>query len=84
MDQPSGPVNLITAIWGRDYGWLWWKGDFNVRGVAQPGMYASGNGGNLILVLPAERLVAVITASNYNRSSPSMDFFRDAILPTIL
>jgi hypothetical protein len=46
-------------------------------------MFASGNGGNMIFVLPAERLVVVITASNYNRSSPSMSFFRDSILTTI-
>jgi CubicO group peptidase (beta-lactamase class C family) len=72
-----------TAIWGEGYGWLWWKSDFYVRGAERPGMYASGNGGNLILVIPGERLVVVITASNYNRSSPSMTFFRDSILSTI-
>ena len=72
-----------TAIRGGPYGWLWWKSDFNVRGAAQPGMFASGNGGNMIFVLPGERLVVVITASNYNRSSPSMGFFRDSILPTV-
>jgi CubicO group peptidase (beta-lactamase class C family) len=72
-----------TAIGGESYGWLWWKSSFRVRGVAKPGMYASGNGGNLILVVPSERLVVVITASNYNRASPSMIFFRDSILPTI-
>ena len=73
----------FTAIRGDGYGWLWWKGSFNVRGVVQPGMYASGNGGNFIFVLPAERLVVVITASNYNRNGPSYGFFRDSILPTI-
>ncbi len=73
----------VTAIWGESYGWLWWKSSFHVRGLAQRGMYASGNGGNLILVVPSERLVVVITASNYNRASPSMNFFRDSILPTI-
>jgi len=72
-----------TAIHGEGYGWLWWKSSFQVRGSSQPGMYASGNGGNMIFVLPAERLVVVITASNYNRSSPSMGFFRDSILPAI-
>ena len=68
---------------GEGYGWLWWKSYYYVRGVVQPGMYASGNGGNYIFVLPSERLVVVITASNYNRNGPSQGFFRDSILPTI-
>jgi CubicO group peptidase (beta-lactamase class C family) len=73
----------FTAIRGEGYGWLWWKSFYTVRGVVQPGMYASGNGGNFIFVLPSERLVVVITASNYNRNGPSYGFFRDSILPTI-
>lgn len=73
----------LTAMHGEGYGWLWWKSFFYVRGAVQPGMYASGNGGNLILVVPSERLVVVIAASNYNRSGPSMSIFRDSILPTI-
>jgi CubicO group peptidase (beta-lactamase class C family) len=72
-----------TAIHGRGYGWLWWKDSFLVRGAAQEGIYASGNGGNFIFVLPAERLVVVVTASNYNRNGPSEGFFRGSILPTI-
>lgn len=76
----------LTAIRGEGYGWLWWKTVFYVhsRDTLVEGLYASGNGGNLILVVPSERLVAVITASNYNRSSPSMSFFRDLIMSTIL
>jgi CubicO group peptidase (beta-lactamase class C family) len=74
----------LTAMHGEGYGWLWWKSYYTVRGAVQPGMYASGNGGNYIFVLPSERLVVVITASNYNRNGPSQGFFRDTILPTIV
>jgi CubicO group peptidase (beta-lactamase class C family) len=63
-------AQTLTAIRGEGYGWLWWKSFYYVRGVVQPGMYASGNGGNYIFVLPSERLVVVITASNYNRNGP--------------
>jgi CubicO group peptidase (beta-lactamase class C family) len=73
----------LTAIRGEGYGWLWWKSFYYVRGAVQPGMYASGNGGNYIFVIPGERLVVVITASNYNRNGPSQGFLRDSILPTI-
>lgn len=65
---------------GGGYGWLWWKSQFAVRGAPQDGLFASGNGGNFIFVLPQERLVAVINASNYNRGGPSEDFFRNGIL----
>jgi CubicO group peptidase (beta-lactamase class C family) len=73
----------LTAMHGEGYGWLWWKSYYYVRGAVQPGMYASGNGGNYIFVLPSERLVVVITASNYNRNGPSQGFFRESILPTV-
>ncbi|MEO8016202.1 MAG: serine hydrolase [Pseudomonadota bacterium] len=73
----------VTAINGDGYGYLWWKAGFPVRGHAQEGIFASGNGGNFIVVLPAERLVVVVTASNYNRNGPSMPFIRDTILPTL-
>lgn len=65
---------------GNGYGWLWWKSQFMVRGTAQDGLFASGNGGNFIFVLPQERLVAVVNASNYNRTGPSESFFRSGIL----
>jgi len=75
---------LTTAYGeGNGYGWLWWKSRFNVRGTPQDGIFASGNGGNFIYVLPQERLVVVINASNYNIRGPSDDFFRINILTTI-
>ena len=76
-------AQTLTAMHGEGYGWLWWKSFYFVRGATQSGLSASGNGGNYIFVVPAERLVVVITASNYNRNGPSQGFFRDSILPTI-
>jgi hypothetical protein len=48
--------------------------------------YAEGNGGNFILVLPAERLVVSFSASNYD--SPAFDrpltILTQRILPALL
>ncbi len=47
------------------YGYLWWRRDFEAGGRKLPTVYMSGNGGNKVLVVPAARLVAVITTTNY-------------------
>ena len=65
------------------YGLLWWKSQFWVRGVLQDGIFASGNGGNFIFVLPQEQLVVVIAASNYGRSPLPSENLRNAILATV-
>jgi CubicO group peptidase (beta-lactamase class C family) len=88
---PVVPPNWVTRSFtstsafpdGNGYGWLWWKSRFDVRGTLQDGMFASGNGGNFIFVLPQERLVVVINASNYNRAGPSENFARLNILTTL-
>jgi CubicO group peptidase (beta-lactamase class C family) len=79
----ASSAERVTAINGDGYGYLWWKSGFVVRGKSQEGMFASGNGGNFIVILPLERLVVVVTASNYNRNGPSMPFIRDSVLPTL-
>jgi CubicO group peptidase (beta-lactamase class C family) len=48
------------------YGYLWWRRDFAAGGRTYPAFYMSGNGGNKIAVVPAAKLVAVITSTNYN------------------
>ena len=48
------------------YGYLWWRHDFEAGGRKLPAVVMSGNGGNKVLVVPAARLVAVITTTNYN------------------
>jgi len=68
---------------GSPYGWLWWKGEFRVGTQMREVLFAAGNGGNHIFVMPTERLVVVITASNYDRQGPSFALMRDLIAHTL-
>jgi len=49
------------------YGYLLWRFRFDVRGQPRDAWAMAGNGGNYVFVLPAERLVAVITRTHYNQ-----------------
>jgi CubicO group peptidase (beta-lactamase class C family) len=53
-----------------DYGYLWWLETFHVQdhNVRTYGMY--GAGGNKILVLPDQRVVVVITSTNFHVPGP--------------
>ncbi|HSB37123.1 MAG TPA: serine hydrolase domain-containing protein [Thermoanaerobaculia bacterium] len=48
-----------------EYGYFWWLRTFSGRGRTFPAAYMSGNGGNKVVVVPGQRLVAVITSTNY-------------------
>ena len=50
-----------------EYGFLWWLADYKVSGKTYKSYYMSGNGGNRVMVMPAHRLVVVITKTDYNR-----------------
>jgi len=51
---------------GVDYGFLWQRGETFIGSEKVTAFWASGNGGQLILVFPGHDLVAVFTAGNYN------------------
>ncbi len=68
-----------------DYGFAWWRKAYEVKGQVVDTYYASGNGGQLLFVVPALELVALINAGNYS-DGRTRDRFRDrymreAILP---
>jgi hypothetical protein len=50
-----------------DYGYLLWRFHYDVDGKRHDAWAMSGNGGNYVLVLPADRLVVVITRTRYNQ-----------------
>lgn len=50
-----------------EYGYLFWRFRFPLRGRDQGVWAMSGNGGNYVFVLPEEKLVAVVTRTSYNQ-----------------
>lgn len=51
------------------YGYLWWRDGGNVKGKDVSLIYAHGNGGNFIFIVPELELVAAFTGKNYGKRS---------------
>lgn len=53
-----------------DYGYLWWIKRFTQDGKTYRTVMMSGSGGNKVVVMPEQRLVAVITTTNFQVRQP--------------
>lgn len=62
-----------------DYGYAWWRQTYDVDGVAVDTFYASGNGGQLLFVVPELELVVLIFAGNYS-DGQTRNEFRDRFM----
>lgn len=49
------------------YGYLWWRDSGEVKGKKVTLLYAHGNGGNFIFIVPELNLVASFTGKNYGK-----------------
>ncbi len=82
-------VQLISAAWMEEstrqhtqfnrpsrngYGYLWWRSVEYVNGKSYDMFFASGNGGQYIMVVPSLDIVAVFTGENYNSSKADYPF----------
>lgn len=75
-----------TSIPGRtqSYGYLWWLDRTTLPGLpATRLVFALGNGGNLLIVMPELRAVAVFTGTRFNRPDAlePLHWLRDRLLP---
>ncbi|MEQ9499298.1 MAG: serine hydrolase [Deltaproteobacteria bacterium] len=61
----SRPRARINAEDADDYGYGWWVRDYAIGEERVRAVYASGNGGQLIVAVPARQLVVVFTGGNY-------------------
>ncbi|MEM1178290.1 MAG: serine hydrolase [Acidobacteriota bacterium] len=77
-----------TLYEDQDYGFAWWRRTDEIDRRTIDTFYASGNGGQLLFVIPELDTVAMIQAGNYSdgrtRNEFRDRFLRDFILPSAL
>lgn len=69
------------AFGSQGYGFLWWKRTFQHRGAQVDAVYAAGNGGNYVFIIPSLELVVAFTGSNYSTARTSTPH---EIMPLVL
>lgn len=69
------------AFGSQGYGYLWWKRTFIRPGGTLDAVYAAGNGGNYVFIVPSLELVVAFTGSNYNTARSSTPH---EIMPLVL
>lgn len=71
---------------GLHYGYLWWGIDLPWQGKKLPAYYAAGNGGQVVMVVPALDLVVAIFGGNYGDKVmylPQEKYTPEHILPAV-
>ena len=69
--------------WADGYGYLWWLRNYHSGGITYSSYRAEGWGGQMIIVIPDEKMVVVFTGANYVSDSPCDEIMRDYILPSL-
>lgn len=69
---PGEWIAAMLTVWRaideeQAYGYLTWKREYHTPCGRVSGWYMSGNGGNVVVVVPSRALVAVVTRRHYNR-----------------
>ena len=62
-----------------DYGFGWWRQTFEVEGKSIETFYASGNGGQMLFVVPELDMTVMINAGNYS-DGRTRNAFRDRFM----
>lgn len=55
-----------TTLRSQGYGFLWWKRNYQRGNTQLETVFAAGNGGNFVFIIPSRELVVTFTGSNYN------------------
>jgi CubicO group peptidase (beta-lactamase class C family) len=78
------PIPPSDGTWGqRGYSYSWWTHEFSDSGTKIHAYYASGWGGQAIIVLPEKQAVAVFTGGNYATMSPVIKILSRYVIPAL-
>jgi CubicO group peptidase (beta-lactamase class C family) len=75
-----------TSIGGIPYGYLWWSSPLLYGTKSVDVLWASGNGGQTIFIVPEYELVCVFTAGYFNSEEAQSVFeiFRNVVMPSVV
>lgn len=76
-----------NTIWNEGYGYGWWIFSYPYQGRGLKAIYAGGNGGQYVIVIPELDLNIVGFGGNYNQKvmhKPKYEYVRDYILPAVI
>lgn len=76
--EPTGRVG------GQEYGYLWWSTSWDIEGREISAHFASGNGGQLIFIVPEMEAVVVFTGGQYGENwlPGRLNLMENIILPS--
>lgn len=64
IEEKAFDISQLSSLWD-NYGWVWYKNQTTLTGKAVDYLWASGNGGNHLVVVPEEELVIALTSTAY-------------------
>jgi len=76
----------LQSIGGRGYGYLWWSQDYPYRGGTVRAIYAAGNGGQIVMIVPELDLLISFWGGNYGERAariPQEVYVPELILPAV-
>lgn len=66
-----------------DYGYAWWRSEHEANGKRFESWSATGNGGQLIIIVPDYELTIAFNGGNYN-NYPTWIAWRDELMPKLI
>ena len=76
------PIPIDDGTWGRrGYSYSWYTHQFSHSGERIPSFWATGFGGQKIIVFPEQDAVVVFTSGNYAMKSSNAEILNDFVIP---